>query len=237
MKSRKRSPRIVVRAWHEEDIPGIVECHRAAYPEYPKNAYYTERYYEMQFAAFPEGQYLAEVDGVIAGYATSLVVQLDDDAHWYTYEEITGGGTFSTHDPSGDTLYGADIGVRPEFRRAGVSRALYEKRISLMKRYNLRRMVAYGRIPGYTENAGKMTAEEYVEKVLAGEMTDPSLSAHLRAGYTVRRVLLDFLWDDSSLNYSTLLEMPNPNYQPEKRKIAAAPLQRVVRRIRVCAAQ
>src|SRR5690606_38131924 len=98
-----------------------------------------------------------EVDGAIAGYATSLIVQLDDDAHWYTYEEITGGGTFSTHDPSGDTLYGADIGVKPEFRRAGVSRALYEKRISLMKRYNLRRMVANGRIPGYTENAGKMT--------------------------------------------------------------------------------
>jgi hypothetical protein len=33
-----------------------------------------------------------------------------------------------------------------------------------MKRYNLRRMVAYGRIPGYTEFAGKMTAEEYVQK-------------------------------------------------------------------------
>jgi hypothetical protein len=35
-----------------------------------------------------------------------------------------------------------------------------------MKRYNLRRMVAYGRIPGYTEFAGKMTAEEYVQKVI-----------------------------------------------------------------------
>jgi regulatory protein len=93
--------------------PGIVVCHRAAYPEYPKNAYYTERFYEMQFAAFSEGQYLAEIDGVIVGYATSLIVQLDDDAHWYTYEEITGGGTFSTHDPSGDTLYGADIGSAP----------------------------------------------------------------------------------------------------------------------------
>jgi hypothetical protein len=67
----------------------------------------------MQYAAFPEGQYLAEADGQVVGYATSLIVQLDDDAHWYTYEEITGGGTFSTHDPSGDTLYGADIGVRP----------------------------------------------------------------------------------------------------------------------------
>ena len=68
----------------------------------------------MQFAAFPEGQFLAEADGEVIGYATSLIVQLDDDAHSYTYEEITGGGTFSTHDPSGDTLYGADIGVRPD---------------------------------------------------------------------------------------------------------------------------
>ena len=237
MRTRKRTPKVSVRAWTAEDIPGIVVCHRAAYSEYPKNAYYTERFYEMQFAAFSEGQYLAEIDGVIVGYATSLIVQLDDDAHWYTYEEITGGGTFSTHDPSGDTLYGADIAVRPEYRRLGISKALYEKRVGLLKRYNLRRMIAYGRIPGYTEFAGKMTAEEYVQKVVGGEMADPALSAHLRAGYKVRRILLDFLWDDSSLNYSTLLDMANPNYQPEKRKIAAAPLQRVVRRIRVCAAQ
>jgi predicted amidohydrolase/GNAT superfamily N-acetyltransferase len=237
MATRKNKSKLRIRLWQAKDIPAIVECHRAAYPEYPESAYYTVRYYEMQFAAFPEGQYLAEVDGLVAGYATALIVQLDDESHWYTYEEITGGGTFSTHDPSGDTLYGADIAVRPEYRRHGISRQLYEKRIGIMKRYNLRRMIAYGRIPGYTKIAGKMTAEEYVQKVITGEMTDPSLSAHLRAGYTVRRVLLDFLWDDSSLNYSTLLEMANTGYQPEKRRIAAAPLQRVVRRVRVCAAQ
>jgi predicted amidohydrolase/GNAT superfamily N-acetyltransferase len=237
MTTKAKRPKFKVRVWTMEDIPDVVACHRAAYPEYAENAYYTERFYEMQFAAFPEGQFLAEADGVVVGYATSLIVQLDDDAHWYTYEEITGGGTFSTHDPSGDTLYGADIGVRPTWRRSGVARALYEKRVQLMKRYNLRRMVAYGRLPGYTEYAGKMTAEEYVQKVIDGEMTDPSLIAHLHAGYAVRRVLLDFLWDNSSLNYSTLLEMPNSSYQPEKRKIAAAPLQRVVRRIRICAGQ
>ena len=236
-KARPRTPKIKVRTWIKEDIPRIVACHRAAYPEYAENAYYNERFYEMQLAAFPEGQFLAEANGDVIGYATSLIVQLDDDAHWYTYEEITGGGTFSTHDPSGDTLYGADIGVRPQWRRHGVSKMLYEKRVGLMKRYNLRRMVAYGRLPGYTEYAGKMTAEEYVQKVVSGEMADPSLSAHLRAGYHVRRVLLDFLWDNASLNYSTLLDMPNPNYQPEKRRIAAAPLQRIVRRIRICAGQ
>jgi predicted amidohydrolase/GNAT superfamily N-acetyltransferase len=229
--------RVKVRSWTKEDIPDVIACHRAAYPEYDENAFYTERYYEMQLAAFPEGQVLAELDGTVVGYATSLIVQLEDDAHSYTYEEITGGGTFATHDPSGDTLYGADIAVHREYRSMGISKLLYDARKRIMQRYNLRRMVAYGRIPGYQEYAGKMTAEEYVEKVVAGELSDSALRAHLRAGYTVKRVLLDFLWDNSSLNYSTLLEMRNPAYQPEKRKIAAAPLQRVVRKIRICAAQ
>lgn len=235
--ARPRRGRVKVRAWRREDIPAIIECHRAAYPEYDESAYYTERYYELQWSAFPEGQILAEMDGRVVGYATSLIVQLEDEAQTYTYEEITGGGTFATHDPSGDTLYGADIGVHKEYRGRGISKMVYEARRKIMQRYNLRRMIAYGRIPGYTAHAGKMTAEEYVEKVVNGEMTDQALRAHLSAGYTVKRVLLDFLWDNSSLNYSTLLEMPNPAYQPEKRKIAAAPLQRVVRKIRICAAQ
>jgi predicted amidohydrolase/GNAT superfamily N-acetyltransferase len=234
---RRQRARIKVRAWRKEDISGIIACHRAAYPDYEEEMYYTERFYEMQFAAFPEGQFLAELDGTVIGYATALIVQLDDSTHWYTYEEITGGGTFSTHDPSGDTLYGADIAVHPGYRGMGVAGLLYEQRKRLMKRYNLRRMVAYGRIPGYNAVAGKMTAEEYVQKVVAGELRDTSLLAHLKAGYQVKRVLLDFLWDDSSLNYSTWLEMPNLLYRPEKRQIAAAPIQRPVRKVRICAAQ
>jgi predicted amidohydrolase/ribosomal protein S18 acetylase RimI-like enzyme len=236
-KARAKPLRVKVRPWRKEDIPAVIAAHRAAYPEYDEQAYYTERYYELQLDAFPEGQLLAEVDGKVVGYATALIVQLEDDAQTYTYEEITGGGTFATHDPSGDTLYGADIGVDKDYRSLGISKLLYEARRKIMQRYNLRRMVAYGRIPGYNAYAGKMTAEEYVEKVVSGEIGDPALRAHLRAGYRVKRVLLDFLWDNSSLNYSTLLEMVNPAYQPEKRKIAAAPLQRVVRKIRICAAQ
>lgn len=236
-KARRRHGKIRVRAWQTQDIPAVITCHRAAYPDYEENMYYTKRFYELQLAAFPEGQVLAEADGIVIGYATSLIVQLDDSAHSYTYEEITGGGTFSTHDPSGDTLYGADIAVHPDYRGRGVAGLLYEQRKRMMKRYNLRRMVAYGRIPGYNAVAGKMSAEEYVQKVLEGELRDPSLLAHLKAGYQVKRVLLDFLWDDSSLNYSTWLEMANPDYRPEKRQIAAAPIQRPVRKIRICAAQ
>lgn len=228
---------IKTRRWTRDDIPQIILCHKAAYPDYPAASHFGLRIHEFQLAAFPEGQFLAEIDGTVVGYATSIIVQLDDDDPWYTWSEITGAGTFSTHEPSGDTLYGSDIAVHPDYRGKGIAGLLYRERKKLLNRYNLRRMIAHGRLPGYASYAGDMTAEEYVEKVQAGEITDSALNAHLKAGYRVTRVVLDYMTDQSSLNYSTLLEMPNPEYRPEKRRIAAMPLKRPVRKIRVCAAQ
>jgi predicted amidohydrolase/GNAT superfamily N-acetyltransferase len=234
----KAKAKPIIRRWTAEDIPDIVACHRAAYPEYDgDSSHYDERIYSMQFQAFPEGQALIEIDEKVVAYATALIVQLDDDKHLYTYEELTGDGTFTSHNPAGDTLYGADIAVHPDYRGLGLSKLLYEERRSLLKRYNLRRMVAYGRLPGYAEYAGQITAEEYVNMVSVGELDDPALNAHLRAGYQVKRVLLDILQDDPSLNYCTYLEMPNPYFDAERRHIAAAPIRRPVRKIRVCAAQ
>ncbi|MCJ2166283.1 bifunctional GNAT family N-acetyltransferase/carbon-nitrogen hydrolase family protein [Pseudodesulfovibrio sp. S3-i] len=226
---------VKVRNWTEEDIPAIVACQRAAYPDFEEH--YDERMYAMQFAAFPEGQILAEVDGEVIGYATSIIVLLDEGIDWYRYEEITGGGSFSTHTPTGDTLYGADIAVHPDYRGKGVAGKIYSRRKRIMKRYNLSRMIAHGRIMNYNEQAGKLTAREYVDMVEKGELKDSALNAHLKAGYRVKGVFLDLLQDDSSLNYSTFLEMPNPDFQPVRRKIAGAPLKRAVRQFRVCAAQ
>jgi predicted amidohydrolase/GNAT superfamily N-acetyltransferase len=233
----KPTKTIKTRRWTRADIPQIIRCHKVAYPDYPAESHFGERIHEFQLAAFPEGQFLAEIDGKVVGYATSILVQLEDEDQWYTWNEITGSGTFSTHEPAGDTLYGSDIAVDPEYRGRGIAGLLYRERNKLLKRYNLRRMIAHGRLPGYAAHAGDMTAEEYVDKVQAGEIKDSALNAHLKAGYRVTRVVLDYMTDQSSLNYSTLLEVQNPDYRPERRRIAAMPLKRPVRKIRVCAAQ
>lgn len=232
---RRRGYRL--RAWRLEDIPGIVAVHAAAYPDYQTSDLYDQRQHALQLEAFPEGQLLVEHDGEIVGYATSLIVQLDEEASVYRFSELTGMGTFSTHDPSGDTLYGADIAVHPDHRGKGVAGRLYQGRIRLLKRYNLRRMVAFGRIPGFKDHEGKLTADEYVQLVVAGKLKDSALNAHLKAGYTVKKVLLDYMEDVSSLNYSTLLEMENPDFKPDKRRISSSPIRRPLRRMRVCAAQ
>ena len=225
-----------VRRARAEDIPGIRECQDLAYQNAGAGLC-DERQLGLQLEAFPEGQLVALAGKRVVGYAMSLIVHLDDDSPWYSYGEITGNATFSTHDPAGDTLYGADIAVIPEFRGRGVAQKLYEGRKNILKRFNLRRMVAGGRIPGYRDYAGKMSAEAYVEKVCQGELKDPALNAHLKAGFRVRSVHMGYLHDAQSLNYATFLEYENSSYRESRRRIAGSPVKRPVRKIRVCVAQ
>lgn len=228
---------VKARRMRVEDLPEVVACEHACYGDYPTDTLMDRRHFELQLAAFPEGQFVVEKDGRVVGYATSLIVQLDGLPHEYTYGELTGSGTFSTHDPQGDTLYGADIAVHPEHRGQGLAARLYEQRKKLLRRFNLRRMLAFGRIPGYAEWAGRLTAREYVDKVIAGELRDSALCAHLKAGYRVESVRLDFMLDHTSHNYSTQLAYENPEFDVQKRRIAASPIARPVRKIRVAAAQ
>jgi predicted amidohydrolase len=224
-----------VRKWKKEDIDEIVKCHKKIYTDF--SSHFGKRIFTLQYKHFPEGQFLIEVDKKVVGYACSIIVQLDSDDATYTYDEITGRGSFLTHYLSGDTLYGADIGIIPEYRGKGLVSLLYEKRIKLMKRYNLKRMVAHGRIPGFKDHAGKMNAEEYVEQVSKGKLKDPALSAHLKVGYKVQSVLLDFVKDESSMNYATWLVLKNTEFNDVKRKISSPIIKKAVRKVRICAAQ
>lgn len=226
-----------IRRWKKADIPAIVACQRAAYPKLDEESLQDERKFELQLAAFPEGQFLAEIDGQVVGYCSSLIVTIDDELPWHSYDEMTGVGTFNTHDPAGDSLYGSDIAVHPRRQGQGVSSALYKRRKSLLRRLNLRRMIAGGRIPGYAAHAKQMLPTEYIEAVKRGELKDPALSAHLKAGYEVRGVHYAYLSDAESMNYATLLELPNPKFDPARRLIAAAPIRKSVRKVRVCAGQ
>ena len=233
----KPNTKITTRRWRHEDIPEIIVCSRATYHDYPEEYIFTQRHYEMQFAAFPQGQFVAVCGKKIIGYATCMIVSIDDD-FWYDVDELTGAGTFSTHNQDGDTLYGADIAVHPDYQRRGVAMLLYKRRRSVLKRYNLRQMIAFGRLSGYRNYAGKMTAEQYVEKVTNGELQDPALNAHLKAGFHVKKVQLDITVDRSSLNYSTFLVMLNPDFNVAKKKISSAVFPKIqARRVRVCAAQ
>lgn len=220
-----------------EQISQVYECQRSAYSGLPASGLCDERLLGLQQAAFPDGFLVAIHQDRVVGYATSLIVQLDDDSPWYSYDEITGGGAFTTHSDSGDTLYGADIAVHSEYQGRGVAAALYEGRKKLLKRLNLRRMVAGGRIPGYRAVADTLSPEDYVEKVVAGELSDSSLNAHLKAGYRVKGVHMGYLHDELSLDFATFLEYINPHFKARRHYISASPLRKNPGKFRLCLAQ
>ena len=89
---------------------------------------------------------------------------------------------------------------------------LYDKRKDLVIKSNLRRMISGGRLFNYCEHADNMSALEYAEKVIKGELRDLVLSFELENGFKFIKILPNYLNDIRSLNNASFIEWINPNY-------------------------
>lgn len=200
--------RLPVRRATLDDVPRLEAMNHAAYPELvEENVVWSAAQLRMHIARFPEGQELAELAGKPAGAISTFIVARErDPLAQHTWLEITDDGTFASHDPGGDTLYLADIYVDPAAWGKGVGETLYAALEELCVRLGLKRVVAGGRLWGYHEHAERMSPEDYVARVVRGEIRDRVLGSQLKAGFTVRGILHDYLADPRSRNYATLLE-------------------------------
>ena len=74
-------------------------------------------YLESHIRIFAEGQFCAEINREtqtrIIASASSLIIKLQPEYAEHTWYDITGAGMFTSHNPRGDTLYGADISTHP----------------------------------------------------------------------------------------------------------------------------
>jgi hypothetical protein len=123
---------------------------------------------------------------------------------------------FTNHNPNGDSMYGADISTHPKHRHEGIGGMFYEARKNLAVKLNLRRMIAGGRLFNYCEYAEKMSAQEYAEKVVKGELKDLVLSFQLNNGFKFIKILPNYMKDSRSLNYASFIEWINPKHVPRK---------------------
>lgn len=193
------------------DIPAILEISRQCYPH---GASWTEAQLLSHQAVFAEGQLVAEEPrtGGVLGVAFSLIVPweaYDVTANW---REFTAAGTFTNHDPErGDTLYAAGVMVRPGEQRHGIGSAIYETRRRLADRLGVGAIRAGARLRGYHLFADRLTPEGYVERVVAGEIRDPTLSFQLAQGFGVIAVARDYLRNDpESCGHAAVIEWRVP---------------------------
>ena len=226
---RQFEKRVKLRRLRLEDHEEIVRLQRRCFPGMKG---WTREQFESLIHVFPEGQICIVLNKRIIASSCCLIVDFDEYHETHTWRDITGQGYATTHDPHGDTLYGMEIMVDPEYRGYRLSRRMYNERKKLAQKLNLRRIVLGGRIPGYHRHAKKMSARKYVDKVLDKVLYDPVLTAQLANGFVLKRLISDYLPSDrESRGYATLLEWTNIDYVPGPIS-TLAPLY-----VRVCAVQ
>lgn len=113
--------------------------------------------------------------------------------------------TESGDDPTGEWYYGTDIIVRPDYRRRGIGKELYDLRKQACRDLGLRGIVAGGVIPGYAEHKSTMTADEYIDAVRAGDLYDRTLTFQLANGFEVLCALQNYIEDPAVDNYASMI--------------------------------
>jgi GNAT superfamily N-acetyltransferase len=199
-----------VRNTKATDIPQVIQLSSLVYPG---TAPWTEEQLESHLEVFAEGQFVAiePASGCVVGAAASLIVLWDDYDMDSSWREFTCQGTFRNHDPSsGRTLYGAEVMVNPNLQGRGIGKALYRARRDLTVRLGLLRIRAGSRLRGYHRFAAELKAEEYVMRVVRGEIGDATLSFQLRQGFEVLAVVTGYLrHDPESLGNAAVIEWIN----------------------------
>jgi GNAT superfamily N-acetyltransferase len=148
----------------------------------------------------------------VVGLGSGFFVDFDFARPGHTFRELIDDGWYGHHDPDGAWYYGADVSVDPAWRGLGLGRRLYDARKDLVRRYGKRGIVAGGVLPGFARHKHAMSAAEYVAKVVAGELVDPTLTMQLRNGFEVAGVLQGYLEDAAADDWAALIVWRDRNH-------------------------
>lgn len=196
--------------WMAQALEAIQQ---ASFPSLSRDELITAEHYRAHTQVFPEGQHavVERETGQVVACSTDFRTRLDLKHYQHRYMEAVANNWLSNHDPQGDWLYGADIGVHPAFRGFGLSTLLYTARQNLVRRLGLKGHVAGAMPKGYAPYQRDLFIEQYVARVVRGEMFDPVLSIQLKRGYCVWGIIPDYLDDPSCGNYGVFIIWRNPD--------------------------
>ncbi len=190
----KRKIKLVVRRAVHKDAHKIVELSKKIYGE---SEGYTVAAVRGQISAFPEGQFIAEYNGEIAGHCATFIIAGEIALRPHNWIEITGQGFASRHDPHGDYLYGMEVSVDERFRGLRIGQRLYDARKNLCADYNLKGIVFGGRMPGYHRQRKKYPdPKDYLQAALDKKVNDPVIGFQTRNDFESIGLLTNYLPKD-----------------------------------------
>lgn len=201
----------IIRNYRKEDFNGLIEIQRECFPPpFPDELLWNEEQLANHLEYYPKGALCVEIDGELAGSLTGMLTDFDSRHPEHKWEEVTDRGYITTHNPHGKSFYIVDIGVKPAFRKMELGQLLQQAAFERVIEDRLERVIGGSRMPGFKRFAEEMPAQQYAEKVLAGELKDPVITFLMRSGRTPVAVAADYLEDEDSGNYALLMEWKNP---------------------------
>jgi len=169
---------------------------------------------EAYCRVFPEGGFVALDDDTPVGFGLGILLDFDFEDPSHSLDDLTGEEDCGNHNPDGDWYYGVTIAVNPQYRKQGIGNRLYELRKEVVRTLNKKGIVAGGVIPGYAKHLHDMTADQYIDQVVAGTLHDPTLSFQIANGFQARGAIPDYLDDPTVGNNAVLIVWENTDYQP-----------------------
>lgn len=183
----------------------LAEVERASFPMADPAELLSAEDLRVYAEVFPEGVFVAMDGDLPVGMGAGIFLDFDFDDYQHTIVEITGEHQCGNHDPDGEWYYGTDITVHPDYRRRGIGQELYRLRKDFVRRSGKRGIIAGGALPGFFEYKDQMDVGTYVEKVVEGEMYDPTLTFQLENGFEVRGLLENYMADEADDGWATLI--------------------------------
>ena len=191
-----------------EHAERLAELQRIVFPTLAPEQRFEAKHYLKHIELFPEGQFCVVDGDRVVGMTSTIRMDFDFDHPGHTFADVIQGGFLTSHQPSGRWLYGADVGVHPDYRRRGIARSLYKARHETVRALGLAGQVTVGMPSGYGAVKDQMSAQQYYDELVAGTRTDPTISAQRRLGFELRALLPDYIDDPICDRYGIVLVLP-----------------------------
>lgn len=238
MSSQKRSaPRYRIRRARLSDIDQLVQIEQASWEAAcdPEDMFTADQFRRHITCV---GKYIFVAverrSKRVLGYVSALRVPIPLDevedrvANWH---KLTNEGWYTPHDPAGQAMFGASLGVLPEYQRFGIGDRLIEAEFKRIVREGIEYGFLGGRLPGlkkYLEEHPEATAEDYfVLKRPDGKYFDPELRFYAD-DFQIRKLLPGYFRDEESCDHGVLLVWPNPFNQTKLPPAIAAPVFKAI---------
>jgi len=174
------------------------------------DGYFKAENFLQHMRRFPEGQFIALMDGKPVGYAITMRTDYSPYDPPLSWMDAIGDMSLSRHNPAGQWLYGVDFCIHTDYRRCGIGTKMYQARFNLVKRLNLQGFYIGGMLAGYYRYHNMMSVREYADQVIRGKIEDPTVSMQIHRGFQPRAVIENYIEDAPEYTSAMLLVWPNP---------------------------